>query len=93
MLVTGRVASPHHVQDVPFHLLRTSGGDVALALLGDYIGDISLLRAEVVAHGLRLILLLTLFEERIAKLLSDRIQTELRIDNAAVHVHLDQLRL
>ena len=93
MLIAGGVASTHHVQDVALHLFRTTSGYVTFALLGDYIGDITLFRAEVVAHGLRLVLLLALLEERVTELLSDGIQSELRIDNATVHVHLNQLRL
>ena len=73
VVITGRIAAADHVQGVVFALLRAPGGNVAFALLGDYVGDVSFLCLEVIAHGFGFVFLPAVFEERIAKLLSDRV--------------------
>ena len=93
MLIASGITATHHIQDIALHLFRPSGRHVTLALLGDHVGDVTLLRLEVITHGLRLILLLAILEKRIAKLIPDRVEAEFGVHHTAVQVHLDQLGL
>ena len=52
VVVARRIASTHHVEGIRLGLFRPSGRYVAFALLGDDVGNISLLRLEVIPHGL-----------------------------------------
>ena len=93
VLIASRIPSTHHIQDIVVHLFSTAGRHVAFALLRDHIRNVSFFRAEVIAHRLGLILLVAIFEKRIAEFLPDRVEAESGIHQAAVHIHLDFLGL
>ena len=93
MLVAGRILTTHHVQDIPFHLFRSPGGNIPFALLGNHVRDISFLGTEIIPHRLRLILLVALLKQRIAKLLPDRVESKLSEHDATIHIHLNQFGL
>ena len=62
---------------------------VALALLRVDIGDVSLARLEVIADAVRLILVGTLAEERLARDGTSRVRTARGVDKAAVNGNID----
>ena len=93
VLVTSRIPSTHHIQDIVIHLFGTPGCHIAFALLRDHIRNVSFFRTEIIAHRLGFILLVTIFEKRIAEFLPDRVETESGIHQATVHIHLDFLGL
>ena len=93
MLVASRIPSPLHIQDIVVHLFGTSGRHITFALLRDHICDISFFRTEIIAHRLGFILLVAIFEKRIAEFLPDRVEAESGIHQATVHIHLDFLGL
>lgn len=93
MLVAGRILTTHHVQDIPFHLFRSPGGNIPFALLGNHVRDISFLGTKIIPHRLRLILLIALLKQRIAKLLPDRVESKLSEHDATIHIHLNQFGL
>ena len=68
-------------------LLGLLTGYISLPLLGNDTIDETLLRLEVIAHGLRFVWRITFLEHRSSGFSSQRILDTLRIHHAAVHVH------
>ena len=74
----------------PLPSFRSPGGNIPFALLGNHVRDISFLGTKIIPHRLRLILLIALLKQRIAKLLPDRVESKLSEHDATIHIHLNQ---
>lgn len=66
VVVARGVASAFHIVVLALAFLGLAAGEVALALLGDYVGDKAFFRLEVVLHGLGLIVGAALGEDGLA---------------------------
>ena len=89
MVVAGGVAAVLDVIVVILGLLGNAAGEIALALLGDDVGNITALCLEVVLHYAGLILAAIVLEHRFASQFADAVKDTDGLDLAAVHVHAD----
>ena len=87
MEVTGRITSVLHKIFVILHLLGLPPGKITFALLGNDIGNESLLAFEVITHCLRFIFPALIFEYRAALHFSHTVGTTYGINDTTIHVH------
>ena len=92
LLVTRRVRTTLQVILTLSALLRLLRCQETLFLLRVYIGNVTLLRLEVVRHRLCLVLIAAFLEHRLAILVAQRIQAIHSMHRRTVHVHVDILR-
>ena len=93
VVVAGGVASILDVILIVLMLLGDATGEVAIALLGDNVGDNTLLGLEVESHLLRLVLAAGVGKHWLALELAHRVGHTHGMHHAAVHVHLNGRRL
>lgn len=95
MVVTSGVLTIEEVERAYPRSLGLLSRHKAIALLGHHIGDISLLRVDVVVDGLRLIALLLRRDFGIDTLLIERVRVVYigREDIATIYLHLHKVAL
>ena len=94
MIVAGGIlsAAEHHLVSV--HLLGLVRNDIAFALLGDDMADVTFLGLDIISDLVGLVALFAVMKDRFAvPFLVDRVVHAVSVDEAGVHVHTDEIRL
>ena len=93
MVVTRGVLSSRHHHDVGVGLFGPVSNHVSLALLGHYMPDITLLRADVIGHLVGLVIVILVLENRSAyPFVVHAVINSLGKDKTAVQIHADIFR-
>ena len=89
MVVAGGITSVAYEETVVYILLGLAAGQITLALLGNHIGDITLLRGKVVAHCGGFVVGALVVEHRLARNFAERVGTAYGKNGVVAQIHLD----